>query len=69
MQWPAFYREDRRPVAIHAARSCSIAGDVSTDVALEQNQGYCSLIQIVKGRRSLLVASTSVHRFRDTSSA
>jgi hypothetical protein len=25
---------------------------------LEQNQGYCSLISIVEGRRSLLVAST-----------
>jgi hypothetical protein len=27
-------------------------------VPLEQNQGYCSLIRIVKGRRFLLVAST-----------
>jgi hypothetical protein len=25
---------------------------------LEQNQGYCSLISLVEGRRSLMVAST-----------
>ena len=35
---------------------------------LEQNQGYRVLVSSVRGRRSLMVASTSVWRVRDMSS-
>jgi hypothetical protein len=36
----------------------SIREYIARDSPSEQNQGYCVLISLVEGRRSLLVAST-----------
>jgi hypothetical protein len=47
-----------RRVRTDGAGTSTSAHTGMADGELEQNQGYCSLISLVEGRRSLLVAST-----------